>query len=223
MNTQPQPPARRLLHRANDPDTVIRDAEIPYNYDRDAALAAATRRFFSQLSNSGMPHLLVGALAMLQHIDSRTTRDIDLILALEDIEKLPNFTLEERNEWFATGTSGPLRIDLLFTANPFFAGIMERHAETRHLHDFPVRCATPEGIILLKLFALPSLYRQGNVDRAALYETDILQLLHHYPVSHEVLLESLTPFMLGSDIRALRSVLHEIHNRLHRLTNHSEN
>lgn len=31
---------------------------------------------------------------------------------------LPGFQLKERNEWFASGTSGPLRVDLLFTANP---------------------------------------------------------------------------------------------------------
>ena len=210
MRTQPQPPERRPLHRPDDPSSVLRDAEGPYNHGRDAAIGAATSRFFGSLSDSGIPHLLVGALAMLQHVEGRTTRDIDLILAVEDIGKLPDYVIEERNEWFATGTSGPLRVDLLFTANPFFAEIMERHAVIRMLPDVPVRCATPEGIILLKLFALPSMYRQGNVQRAALYETDILQLLIHEPLPAEALLARLQPHMPESDITALRQVLADI-------------
>lgn len=135
MNRQPQPPERRPLHRPDDLSSVIRDAEIPYRFDRDAALAAAARRFIDGLHASGIPHLLVGALAMLQHVDCRTTRDIDLIVAVEDMDKLPGFVLEERNEWFATGTSGPLRIDLLFTANPLFLTVLHQHAETRSLLD----------------------------------------------------------------------------------------
>lgn len=222
MKLQPQPPERRLLHDPQDFSSVLRDAEIPYGYDRDAALAAATRRFLGELSSSGIPHVLVGALAMLQYVDGRTTRDIDFIVATEDLERLPGFILEEGNEWFATGTSGPLRVDLLFTANPFFALILECYSEPRVFLDSKIQCATPEGIVLLKLFALPSLYRQGNVDRAALYETDILQLLHHHPVAHEGLLETLAAYMSGSDIRALRIVLQDIHNRIQRITNHSE-
>lgn len=214
MNHQPQPPERRPLHRPDDPSSVIRDAEIPYRFDQDAALAAATRRFIDGLHSSGIPHLLVGALAMLQHVDGRTTRDIDLIVAVEDMDKLPGFVLEERNEWFATGTSGPLRIDLLFTANPLFLAVLHQHAETRSLLDVPIRCATPEGIILLKLFALPSLYRQGNAQRAALYETDILQLLLHQPIDLETLLAQLVPHMAASDINDLRSVLADIQQRI---------
>lgn len=223
MKPQPQPPERRLLHDPQDFSSVLRDAEIPYGYNRDAALGAATRRFLEGLSSSGIPHVLVGALAMLQYVDGRTTRDIDFIIATGDLKRLPDFVLEEGNEWFATGTSGPLRVDLLFTANPFFALILERYSEQRVFLDSKIQCATPEGIVLLKLFALPSLYRQGNVDRAALYETDILQLLHHHPVAHDGLLATLAPYMPDSDIRALRTVLQDIDQRIQRISRHSEN
>lgn len=217
MKTQPQPPERRPLHRPDDPASVLRDAEIPYGYDRDAAMTATTRRFLDELSSSGIPHLLVGALAMLQHVDGRTTRDIDLIIALDDLQKLSGFQLEECNEWFATGTVGPLRVDLLFTANPLFEMVLHDYADPRLLLDVPIRCATPEGIVLLKLFALPSLYRQGNIQRAALYETDILQLLVHQPRDAETLLLQLQPHMTASDINALRQILGEIQQRiLHR-------
>jgi hypothetical protein len=182
----------------------------------EAALLVATRQFIARLAAERIPHVLVGGLATLQHVESRNTRDIDLIVAVEDLKRLPGFTLVERNEWFATGDCGPLRVDLLFTANPLFDRIAREHAEERVFLDTRLRCATPEGIVLLKLFALPSLYRQGQVDRAALYETDILLLLRHFPTGDAGLLDQLAPHMPPSDLRALQGVLTDIRSRLDR-------
>jgi hypothetical protein len=36
-----------------------------------------------------------------------------------------------------------------------------------------------EGLILLKLYALPSLYRQGNFAKVGIYENDVATLLLH--------------------------------------------
>ena len=214
MNPVPpisQPPVRR-----DDLASVVRDASLPYLAPdmSDANLLETTRRFIQTLAFQNIPHVLVGGLAVLQYVDGRNTRDIDLIIAVEDLGRLPGFLLEEKNDWFATGTSGPLRVDLLFTANPLFAHVREHHSEERTFLDARLRCATPQGIILLKLFALPSLYRQGNIDRAALYETDILQLLHHHPLGSGALLDALAPHMIPSDINALRNVLTDIGSRL---------
>jgi len=214
MKTQPQPPEPRVLHDITDPASVLLEADVPYGSFDELGLTKATREFLSGLDASGVPHLLVGAMAMLQHIDGRPTRDIDLIIAFEDLDKLPDYQLEERNDWFATGTVGPVRVDLLFTANPLFAEVLSNHAETRVLLGTPIRCATPRGIVLLKLFALPSLYRQGNIRRTAIYETDILQLLLLQPLEPESLLTQLHPHMTPSDINALRQVLTDIQHRI---------
>jgi hypothetical protein len=216
MKDQPQPPEPRVLHDATDPASVIREAEVPFGMSDDKGLTRATRNFLRALSDDRVPHLLVGAMAMLQHLDGRPTRDIDLIIALADMERLPGFRLEERNEWFATGTVGPVRVDLLFTENPLFAEVLAEHAETKVLLDVPIRCATPLGIMLLKLFALPPLYRQRNVRRAAIYETDILQLqtLQYHPPGQ--LLEPLRNHLSASDLNALRDVLSEIQERIGR-------
>ncbi|MFV1995090.1 MAG: hypothetical protein ACC661_06610 [Verrucomicrobiales bacterium] len=182
----------------------------------EASLLEATRDFISSLEKEHIPHVLVGGLAVLQHVEGRNTRDIDLIIAIEDLDRLPNFVLRERNEWFGSGDVGPVRVDFLFTANPLFAHIAERHAEERDFLGARLRCATPEGIVLLKLFALPSLYRQGQIDRATLYETDILMLLRHTPIDDAVLEEQLRPHLPSSDIRALGEVLAEIRGRISR-------
>lgn len=177
-------------------------------------LIRETRRLLAVLESENIPHVLVGGLALIQFVDGRNTRDIDLILAAEDLQRLPGFVLREKNEWFGTGDCGEVRIDLLFTANPLFEAVARRHSRPRKFLDTTLNCATPEGIILLKLFALPSLYRQGLVERADLYETDILQLLRLETLTDDQLLDQLVPHLIESDIKALREVLAGLRTRL---------
>jgi hypothetical protein len=49
----------------------------------------------------------------------------------------------------------PRRIDILLTKNPLFAKVAEKYTTTKQFMDRTIRCATGEGLILLKLFALP--------------------------------------------------------------------
>jgi hypothetical protein len=202
--------------RPDDLAAVIRDAAVshPDAAINETELLDATRNFISALDKNHIPHALVGGLALLQHVEGRNTRDIALIIALEDLERLPGFELDERNEWFGSGHSGPLRVDLLFTTNPLFKEIAERHAEERNFLGARLRCATPEGIVLLKLFALPSLYRQGQIDRATLYETDILMLLRHYPIDDDILLSQLEPHISTSHPSKLNDLLSGIRKRI---------
>ncbi len=210
------PPRFPSPTRRDDLAGVIRDAVLsaPHTTMNEESLLTATRDFIAALEREKIPHVLVGGLAVLQHVEGRNTRDIDFIVAVEDLDRLPGLVLRESNEWFGSGDVGPLRVDLLFTANPFFAHVAEHHAEERDFMGTRLRCATPEGIILLKLFALPSLYRQGQIDRAALYETDILMLQRHTPIENAVLEQQLAPHMSSSDIRALLDVLADIQTRM---------
>jgi hypothetical protein len=204
------------LRRCDDLAAILRDALIfesdsPMNEEH---LLKQTQGLLESLNEGKIPHVLVGGLALLQYVDVRNTRDIDLILATEDLPRLPGFVLREKNEWFATGDCGPLRVDLLLTANPFFAEVATKHSRPRRFLDTTLHCATPEGIILLKLYALPSLYRQGSVTRADLYETDILQLLRIDSIADDTLLAQLRPHVSETDLNALSGVLTDIRGRL---------
>jgi hypothetical protein len=216
MPSAPTPPATPNLRRSDDLAAILRDALIFENGSRmnEEERLVQTERLLHALETEEIPHVLVGGLALLQYVDGRNTRDIDLILAVEDLPRLPGFVIRERNEWFGTGDCGPLRVDLLFTENPFFSEVAERHSAPRDFLGTTLRCATPEGIVLLKLYALPSLYRQGQVERADLYETDILQLLRIQSVSDETLLSQLSPHLSATDLKALRDVLRELRGRL---------
>lgn len=171
---------------------------------------------FTMLHEKQIPHVLVDGLALLFHTEARNTEDVDLIVALPDLAALPSLKIEEQNEWFAKASCGSLRVDLLFTANPLFALVAATHSVPRNFRSHNVQVATPEGLLLLKLFALPSLYRQGQANRAALYESDIALLLLADPIPDGTLLDTLRPHLMESDIHALADVLKDVRARLAR-------
>jgi hypothetical protein len=180
------------------------------------SLYDSAEALFSLLEEKNIPHVLVGGLALLFHAESRNTEDVDLIVALPDVTSLDGLVIEERNEWFAKAAFGPVRVDLLFTTNPLFARVAASHVETRTWRGHTIRVATPEGLLLLKLYALPSLYRQGQIGRTAVYESDIAVLLLAHPMEDATLLNALRPHMIDSDIQALGEVLRDVRARMAR-------
>ncbi|MFN0127899.1 MAG: hypothetical protein ACKV19_14560 [Verrucomicrobiales bacterium] len=107
-------------------------------------------------------------------------------------------------------------MDLLLTDNPFFALIASGYARQRTWHGHCIRVATAEGLMLLKLYALPSLYRQGQIARAGVYESDLVMLLVAHPAEDATLLETLRPHVPECDINALGVVLGDLRARMAR-------
>jgi hypothetical protein len=73
-----------------------------------------------------------------------------------------------------------LQIDILLTQNPLFKKVLRKYSKVQPFLDYNIPLATVEGLLLLKLYALPSLYRQGNFARVGIYENDIATLLNYY-------------------------------------------
>jgi hypothetical protein len=182
----------------------------------DSALLEAVDRLFALLEERRVDYLLVGGIALLQYVEGRNTEDIDLIMALSSLDRLPELHRTGRDGDFVRATFDAVQIDLLLTSNPLFDEVRRRYATRRRFIEREIPCATPEGLVLLKLYALPSLYRQGNVIRAALYETDILALLHHHQVDPQPLLAELKPHLSATDLKALRGIVVEIRQRIER-------
>lgn len=181
-----------------------------------ATIPAEVERLFDLLTEKGVEFLLVGGVAMLAHMQGRNTEDVDLIMSLSDQERLqPPLLVEERDSFFARASFDQLRIDFLQAEHPLFAHVMREYSEARAF-DFlraqrTIPCATPAGLLLLKLYALPSLYRQGQIQRANLYAGDIGQLLAAFPeMDTETLLGLLDSHGVSeSDVRELRRVVAE--------------
>jgi hypothetical protein len=76
-------------------------------------------------------------------------------------------------------------------------------------------------LLLLKLFALPSLYRQGDFARVGLYENDVATLLEKYDPDLDPLFSTLRPHLLETDRHELHSIVGEIRERIQRFENRS--
>ncbi len=74
----------------------------------------------------------------------------------------------------------------------------------------------PSSRNLLKLYALPSLYRQGNFARVGISENDIATLMHAYQPQVEPLLNELSHHLSETDFAAVREILSEVQERIKR-------
>jgi hypothetical protein len=172
--------------------------------------------FLLLLQRRKIPFVVVGGIALLQYVPGRNTEDLDIILAAPRLLEIPELKVTEQNDMFAKADLKGLRIDLLFFEHPFFNRIACDFSTDRHFSVGSLRTATVEGLVLLKLFALPSLYRQFDLDRAAIYEADLVQLVSRTDCSDSFFLGLLAEFMPASDLRELGAVLLEIRQKIRR-------
>jgi hypothetical protein len=174
-------------------------------------------RLFDLLEQRGIEYVLVGGIAMLAYIEGRNTQDIDLILARDDLDKLPEIIVTDQNPEFARGLFGGLRIDFLFTDSKFFDDVRQKHVTKRQFAERMVPCATVEGLLLLKLFALPALYRQAQFSKVNIYEADAANLIERFQIPTQPLLNELAAHMLDSDMNEIRKIVADIEERISQL------
>jgi hypothetical protein len=206
---------------------VVRNAVLfkPGNHQKGLVnsdvLIETVARFFSLLRERQIEYVLVGGIALLQYVEGRNTEDIDLIMAVSALERLPELHVETRDADFARGKFSDLKVDVLLTSNPLFDEVRKRYTTMQHFVEQDIPCATVEGLILLKLYALPSLYRQGNFTRVGLYENDVATLLHAHNPPIEPLLAELFLYLSDSDMKQVKQIANEIQQRISRFEERS--
>nr|MCU0492933.1 hypothetical protein [Chloroflexaceae bacterium] len=157
-----------------------------------------------------------------QYIQGRNTQDIDLIVAVSSLKKLPEIAVTSEDPFFARGTFKGLQIDFLLTRNPLFAHVQRVHTSKQTFLEQDVISATVDGLILLKLYALPSLYRQGDFARVGLYENDVATLMFYHRPNMAALLQELEPFVGEQDSAAIQDIVADITRRIDRFQQNRE-
>ena len=175
-------------------------------------LRPAVEALFDELDAKRVDYVLVGGVALLSYVEGRNTQDIDLIVSEDALAALPWDAHIEDSD-FARAKYRGIRVDLLLRNNALFDEVARTARTAVSFQGRPVVTATREGLLLLKLYALPSLYRTANLARAALYETDVLMLHQGAVVDDAALLERLRPHLSGSDIAELDRILDEQRSR----------
>jgi len=186
------------------------------NMDLVQNIYRAVPRLFELLEERGVQYVLVGGIAMLAYVDGRNTQDIDLIVDPDDLAKLPEIGIEDRNQGFARGWFGDLAVDFLFTSEKLFDTIRQKYVSAKRFAEREVPCATVEGLLLMKLFALPDKYRRAHFDKVRLYEKDVADLIERYQPNVTPLFDELTKHMLPSDVDEVRKIVADIEDRIAR-------
>jgi hypothetical protein len=140
-------------------------------------------------------------------------------MAVSSLEKLPELKIVSHDKDYVQASYGDLKIDILLTNNPLFKIVQQEYTTTVHLLDRDIPIATVEGLLLLKFYALPSLYRQGNFARVSLDENDIATLLYYYRPDAKSLINLLSKYVSESDLAEIRTIGEELQNRAKRFNN----
>jgi hypothetical protein len=190
------------------------------NWNRNVAsedsLPQVVDRLFDLLDQRQISYLLVGGVALLSYVDGRNTQDVDFILARQSLSELPELVVAEEDQNFAREAFEQLQVDLLLTQNPLFKLVLQNYSTERPFGDRTIYCVTVEGLVLLKLYALPSLYRQGQFDKVSIYESDITLLMLRYPVDVDALATILKRYILATDWVKLEQIIDDIQARMAR-------
>ena len=185
------------------------------------SLIQSVQDFFTILEQRKIDYVLVEGVAILHYIEGRNTQDLDVLLAASALEKLPELQVLSQDMYFVRASYNELQIDILLTQNPLFKKVHSQYSKVEKFLDRNIPLATVEGLLLLKLYALPSLYRQGNFARVGIYENDIATLLHDYQPDVSPLLRELSQYMNESDMAEIKGVVTDIQNRIKRFKNES--
>jgi hypothetical protein len=207
---------------------VIRNAVV-FNVknwlgDRSAShdLVQTVKSLFSILEQRNIDYVLIGGVAILFYIEARNTQDLDLLMSGSSLDKLPELKISNRHAHFVRASYDQLEIDIWPTENPLFKEVHKDYSKVHKMLDRNIPLATVEGLLLLKLYALPSLYRQGNFVRVSIYENDIAALLHEYQPDMAPLLRELSNYVNENDLAEIKNVVSDIENRIKRFKNESE-
>ena len=210
------------IHSVPQIGSVLRNA-VTFNFKNSIEVLARAEiiptqveHFFNLLESRKIEYVLVNGIALLTYVEGRNTQDIDLIMALPSLAKLPEIKIESQDMYFARGKFGELQIDILLTKNPLFAKVEKDYTATKKFMDRNIRCATVEGLLLLKLFALPSLYRQGSFERVGIYENDIATLINAFNPDMKPLLSELSKHLNETDMTEAQNILVNIEERIQR-------
>lgn len=177
-------------------------------------LLQTVARLFKLLDERQIDYLLVGGVAMLNYVEGRNTQNIDLIVAVASLETLPEIDITERDGDFVRGSFNGLQVEFLLRSNALFDKVRIEFATTQQLVEQSIPCATVEGLLLLKMYALPSLYRQSSFARVGIYENDIATLMQLYEPALDPLFAELSTHLSATDLKAVHDIVDEIQQRI---------
>jgi len=151
------------------------------------------------LKRHGYLGAIVGSLAALTYLQGRGPRDIDIIAPESALEHLPGIIIEKRSDRILTCRYRSLRVDLWLASDPLYQLVAQRFTTPLCFNEIEIPRATVEGLILIKLYAMPTLTRLNDHAQVAQYKDDIRNLHPQSKFTLSEIAAILQPYLPTSD------------------------
>lgn len=166
-----------------------------------------TAELLTLLNERPVEYVVVGGMAMQQYLPERRTKDLDMIMTIPEVKRLPEVRFVRRFVHFAHGFYNEMAVDALLTSNPIFEFVRCQHKSVGSFHGQPMSCVSVEGMYFLKSYALTSIHQKSLWHKLAQAEEDLLGLLQHYPMALEPFADLLDSYLPAHEVAYLRETL----------------
>jgi hypothetical protein len=120
---------------------VIRNA-IVFNVEKwlggemnSDSLIQSVQDFFTVLEERKIDYVLVGGIAILHYVEGRNTQDLDLLMTVSALEKLPELKISSQDMYFVRASYNELQIDIHLTENPLFEKVHRAYSKVERFLD----------------------------------------------------------------------------------------
>lgn len=165
-------------------------------------------KFLSLLGELNVDYCIVGGIAYLAYIQDRNTKDLDVLISVEELRKITPFVeVESEDANFANAVFEGLKIDFLKTSNALFRYVRENQTTNYEFVEGAFPIATVEGLVLMRFDAIIDLYQKGNFNKALRYESDLQFLTVNYEIDWENIFALAEEFFTKGQIREFRKMV----------------
>jgi hypothetical protein len=179
-------------------------------------LQSGVANFLKLLKDLNIDFVIVGGIAILSYVELRNTKDFDIIIDRHNYIKLKPFleVLTEEGDFANCLTEEKLRVDLLFADNPIFRYVKYGFEQNLDYEQGNFPTATPEGLVMMKLYALADLTLQHQVfgkkeilTKILLYQSDVNILNAMYEIDFSKILRLLEKHLSESGFEIVKEFL----------------
>lgn len=179
-------------------------------------LADRVLRMFNTLNESGARYTLVGGLALLRYVHTRCPNEIEVIMGVQSLKKVPQMKLLAKQGHLIKAELEGIDLVLLMTSDPLFARVQKAHTRLQEFQGQEVVIATIQGLIMLHLYELPGFYRSASFARSSHYEHDLLSLMYYYFPDMKKIVKELSNYVNEEDLKEIQDAIVELERRLAR-------
>lgn len=165
-------------------------------------------KFLGLLEELNVDYCIVGGIAYLAYIQDRNTKDLDVLISVEELDKiLPFVEISSEDVNFVNAVFESLKVDFPKTSNALCKFVKKNQTKNYKFVEGTFPIATVEGLILMHFDAIIDLYQKGGFDKVSRYEWDLPTLTRHYDVDWDSIFNASEEFFTKGQIREFKKMV----------------